>query len=116
MARGLNFEGKTVEEAADEACKQLDIPKEDLKYDVLSYGYTGIFGRVGRKKARIRVTVSGGERTQEPSGDAPQPELSVQSEPMETEGPEGVSAVSDEKIDFPVTRGKFREHTPPPFP
>jgi len=49
------FEGKSVDAAAEEACKALNLDKEKLKYDVLSYGSTGIFGIVGAKKARIRV-------------------------------------------------------------
>jgi len=55
MTPGMEFEGKTVDHAVDEACKQLNLKKEDLKYDVLSYGSTGIFGLVGTKKGRIRV-------------------------------------------------------------
>ena len=57
MAPGMEFEGKTVDHAVDEACKQLNLKKEDLKYDVLSYGSTGIFGLVGTKKAHIRATL-----------------------------------------------------------
>lgn len=52
---GMEFEGKTVDHAVDEACKQLRTNKDDLRYDVLSYGSTGIFGLVGTRKARIRV-------------------------------------------------------------
>jgi len=55
MRPGMEFEGKTVDHAVDEACKQLNLKKEDLKHDVLSHGSTGIFGLVGTKKARIRV-------------------------------------------------------------
>lgn len=55
MTPGLEFEGKTVDHAVDEACKHLHTSKDDLRYDVLSYGSTGIFGLVGTKKARIRV-------------------------------------------------------------
>jgi len=55
MTPGMEFEGKTVDHAVDEACKQLNLKTEDLKHEVLSYGSTGIFGLVGTKKARIRV-------------------------------------------------------------
>ncbi|MCW9097198.1 MAG: Jag N-terminal domain-containing protein [Ignavibacteriaceae bacterium] len=41
--------------AVKKACEELNIPKEKLKHDVISYGSTGIFGLVGTKKARIRV-------------------------------------------------------------
>ena len=49
------YEGKSVDAAVEEACNALNLDKEKLKYDVLSYGSTGIFGIVGAKKARIRV-------------------------------------------------------------
>ena len=55
MSPWLEFEGKNVEMAIKEACDKLNIPKEKLKYDVVSYGSTGIFGLVGTKKARIKV-------------------------------------------------------------
>jgi spoIIIJ-associated protein len=57
MSPRLEFEGKDVEKASQKACEELKIPKEKLKYDVISYGATGIFGLVGIKKAKIRVTV-----------------------------------------------------------
>jgi spoIIIJ-associated protein len=57
MTRSLEFEGKTVEHAAEEAAKELNIEKKALQYRVLSYGSTGIFGLVGTRKARIRVSL-----------------------------------------------------------
>ena len=55
MTSGLEFEGKDVEEAVKNACAELNIKEDKLKYDVISYGSTGIFGLVGVKKAKIRV-------------------------------------------------------------
>jgi len=55
MSPGLEFEGKNVEQALQRACEELNISKEKLKHDVISYGSTGIFGLVGAKKAKIRV-------------------------------------------------------------
>jgi spoIIIJ-associated protein len=66
MASGLEFEGKNVEKAVQKACDTLHITVDELKYDVISYGSTGIFGLVGTKKARIRVLNAESE-TQEPS-------------------------------------------------
>ena len=57
MSTNLEFEDKNVEMAIKKACKELNIPKEKLKHDVISYGSTGIFGLVGTKRARIRVTL-----------------------------------------------------------
>lgn len=58
MSRSLEFEGKNIDGAIKKACKSLRISKEELKYDVISYGSTGIFGLVGSKKAKIRVKTS----------------------------------------------------------
>ncbi|WP_462268420.1 RNA-binding cell elongation regulator Jag/EloR [Desulfobacter sp.] len=57
MNQPLEFTGKNVDSAVAAACRQLDIPQKELKYNVISTGTTGIFGIVGRKEARIRVTV-----------------------------------------------------------
>jgi spoIIIJ-associated protein len=57
MSPSLEFEDKNVEMAVRKACEELNIPREKLKHDVISYGSTGIFGLVGTKKARIRVTL-----------------------------------------------------------
>lgn len=57
MSSVLEFEGKNVEEAVKKACQELNLSTEKLQHEVISYGATGIFGLVGTKKARIRVTV-----------------------------------------------------------
>ena len=57
MMSSLEFEGKNVEKALDKASKQLNIAKDQLEYDILSYGSSGIFGLAGTKKARIRVNL-----------------------------------------------------------
>jgi spoIIIJ-associated protein len=53
----LEFKGKNVEKAIEKASAKLKTPKNQLKYDILSYGSSGIFGLAGSKKARIRVNV-----------------------------------------------------------
>ena len=57
MAPVYEFEGKTREEAARNACEALGISEDELDIEVISYGSTGIFGLVGVKKAKIKVTV-----------------------------------------------------------
>ena len=57
MPRWLEFEDKSVEKVVKRACEELNIPKEKMKYDVISHGSSGIFGLVGTKKARIRVSL-----------------------------------------------------------
>jgi spoIIIJ-associated protein len=59
MSPFIEFEGKNVERAVTRACEVLNIPRDQLKHDVISFGATGIFGLVGIKKARIRVATPG---------------------------------------------------------
>ncbi len=57
MSSELEFQGKTVDKAVESACQQLDIKSENLKYEVITCGSTGIFGLVGTKKAKIKVNI-----------------------------------------------------------
>jgi spoIIIJ-associated protein len=68
MNQPLEFTGKNVNSAIEAACKQLDIPQKELKYNVISSGTTGIFGIVGRKDARIRVTVPASKTQEDKEG------------------------------------------------
>lgn len=52
----LEIEEKTLEDAIAVACQKLNLPREKLEFEVLSKGSSGIFGIVGAKKAKIRVT------------------------------------------------------------
>ncbi|MCW7754801.1 Jag N-terminal domain-containing protein [Desulfobotulus sp. H1] len=61
MNTSVEYEGKSVEDALENASRKLRIPKEKIQYDVLSYGSTGIFGLVGVKKAKIRVAAGQGK-------------------------------------------------------
>ncbi len=54
----IEVEGKNIEKAVDKACAKLNISREALKYEVISYGSSGIFGLAGIKKARIRVALT----------------------------------------------------------
>lgn len=68
-----DFEGKSVEKALQQACDEMNVPREKLKYDIISHGSSGIFGLVGTKKALIRVftepDTSGDQATSERSED-----------------------------------------------
>ena len=69
MASEYEFEGKTKEEAVGKACQELGLSEDQLEIEVLSYGSTGIFGLVGVKRAKIKVTVphAGEAEVEEPS-------------------------------------------------
>ena len=57
MTPTKEIEAKNVKEAVKKACAKLNIPRSDLKYDIVSYGSSGIFGLGRSKKAKIRVTL-----------------------------------------------------------
>ena len=57
MKQTQEFNGKNIEAAIEKACSELNVSKKQLVYDVISSGSSGIFGIVGVKKARIRVTL-----------------------------------------------------------
>ncbi len=54
----MEFEGKTTEEAIENASRHLNLPVEDLDIDIIEPGSAGIFGLVGTKKAKIKVSYS----------------------------------------------------------
>lgn len=55
MSDKLEFKAKNVDKAVELASAELNLPKNELKYEVLSYGSSGIFGLSRAKKAKIRV-------------------------------------------------------------
>jgi spoIIIJ-associated protein len=59
MTEYAEFEGKNIDRALEKACQTLNMAIDQLRYDVVSYGSSGIFGLVGAKKAKIRVTIDG---------------------------------------------------------
>jgi spoIIIJ-associated protein len=59
----LEFEGKTTEEAIENACAHFQVLSEELEIEIVSVGSPGIFG-LGGRKARIRAALP-----QEPEDD-----------------------------------------------
>jgi spoIIIJ-associated protein len=111
MSPRLEFEGKSVEKAVQKACEELDIPKEKLKHDVISYGSSGIFGLVGTKKARIRVILP--EPTPVADPETPvigKPNGSSQKQEMKVESASTHTTLNDFEInrfpDDPVDLGR----------
>lgn len=65
----IEFEGKTTKEAIANACKELNLSEEDMDIEVLEPGSPGIFGIVGGKKARIKVSVDSDTAAKAEEGD-----------------------------------------------
>jgi len=55
MSEFRTFNGKTVDEAMEEACRHFGAAREKLEVEILSGGSSGIFGLVGKKKAQVRA-------------------------------------------------------------
>ncbi|WP_208728310.1 RNA-binding cell elongation regulator Jag/EloR [Oceanidesulfovibrio indonesiensis] len=49
------FEGKSIDEAIDEACRYFDVEREALEIEILQDASGGIFGLVGGRKASVRA-------------------------------------------------------------
>lgn len=54
----FEFEGRTTEEAIENARHELNLNKDDMEIEVIEPGSAGIFGLVGGRKARIKVRVT----------------------------------------------------------
>lgn len=54
----LEFEGKSTEEAIENARRELNLSRDEMEIEVIEPGSPGIFGLVGGKKARVKVMVN----------------------------------------------------------
>lgn len=57
----FEFEGKTTEEAIENACRQLKLTKDEIDVEIIEPGSAGIFGLVGGRKAKVKVTTTAEE-------------------------------------------------------
>lgn len=88
MPSQMEFEARSIEKALKKACETLDISKDALKYDIISYGSTGIFGLVGTKKARIRVFTPGQRTSKKDSkNNKIKQNIAIFERPAESENP-----------------------------
>lgn len=53
----IEVEGKTVEEAIKKALKELKLPRNKVRIEILSEEEKGLFGMPGAKPAKIRVNI-----------------------------------------------------------
>jgi len=53
----IEVEGKTVEEAVKKALKELKLPRDKVKIEVLSEEEKGLFGMPGAKPAKVKVSI-----------------------------------------------------------
>ena len=55
--KSVEIEGKTVEEAIKKALRQLQLPRNKVKIEIVSEEERGLFGMPGAKPAMVRVSV-----------------------------------------------------------
>lgn len=79
----FEFEGKNTEEAIENACRELGVPREELEIEIIEPGSAGIFGLVGGRKARIRVEFHKEEPEPTPVFTGKEEDLSVAKETLE---------------------------------
>jgi Predicted RNA-binding protein len=53
----LEIEGKTIDDAIENACKKFNAPREKLNLEIISEGSSGFLGLIGSQKARIRASI-----------------------------------------------------------
>ncbi len=75
----FEFEGKTTEEAVENACRELKVSKDELDIEIIEPGSAGIFGLVGSRKARVRVRTA----IEEPEPEEEQNGLAIAKEALE---------------------------------
>lgn len=107
MSPVSEFEGKTVENAVEKACEALNISKEKLRYNVISYGSSGIFGLVGVKKAKIRVIVP--ESAPEPPK-PPEPVFEKERPALSDSDDEDEFEIEEECADLEHAQEELQEH------
>lgn len=101
MSSFIDFEDKSVDKAIEKACEKLGISRDKLKYDIISYGSSGIFGLVGAKKAHIRVRVAATESGKTTAGNGEHP-----SSAKPKSNPRGTQSVSDANNGSPDSPGE----------
>lgn len=53
----IEVEGNTVEEAVKKALKELKLPRNRVKIEILSEEEKGLFGMPGAKPAKVKVSI-----------------------------------------------------------
>ena len=99
MPASLEFTAKSVDSAVERASAELKMPKKEIKYEVLSYGSSGIFGLSGTKKAKIRVKLPEDIRFDEQTAQTTQfhSEAPRASNDSERNGASGAGVIEDEE-------------------
>ena len=96
------FEGKTDQDAIENACRQLELTKNQMDIVILEPGSAGIFGLVGSRKAKIKVTIK--QKEPQPVEEVAVEEVAVEKAEEVTVASEDVPPVTDPETTAPNTR------------
>ncbi len=95
------FEGKTDHDAIENACRKLNLKKDQMDIVILEPGSAGIFGLVGGRKAKIKVTI----KREEPEAVEEIPIAEPQEKPAQLSAePEDVPLAVDSETTAPDNR------------
>jgi spoIIIJ-associated protein len=81
---GMEIEGKTIDEAIQNACSAFGVPREKLNIEIISEGSAGFLG-MGAKKALIKATLLNIDMALDASFTPPKPKVTTRP-PERTEG------------------------------
>ena len=104
MAKGIEYKSSSVAKAVKMACKELNLTEDELRHEIISYGSTGIFGLVGTKKARIRVTVPEKRMDAHPKPDPGTKPVAAVEEVLDEQPLEALEETAQESGDAPADR------------
>jgi len=96
------FEGKTDQDAIENACRQLELTKDQMDIVILEPGSSGIFGLVGSRKAKIKVTIK--QKVPQSVEEVVVEEVVVEKAEEVTVASEDVPPVTDLETTAPNTR------------
>ncbi|MCF8130640.1 MAG: Jag N-terminal domain-containing protein [Deltaproteobacteria bacterium] len=99
------FEGKTDHDAIENACRKLNLKKDQMDIVILEPGSAGIFGLVGGRKAKIKVTINREEpeTVEETPKEEPQQKPQEKPEQLSTE-PKDVPPATESETTVPDNR------------
>ncbi|HAS89837.1 MAG TPA: single-stranded DNA-binding protein, partial [Desulfovibrio sp.] len=63
MSEFMEFQGKNLDEAINNACDHFSLNRDKLEIEIISGGSTGVFGLVGKKNAKVKARPRGTERS-----------------------------------------------------
>ena len=99
------FEGKTDHDAIENACRKLNLKKDQMDIVILEPGSAGIFGLVGGRKAKIQVTIKREEPKPVEEIPVEAPEEKAEEKPQEPAvTPEDVPPAVDSETTAPENR------------